>query len=85
MECISMDLLGQYSEMTWGHCSALTVICMLTSFVEVIPIEDKKTETFIKAYTKYVYSDNGGSKRHLFTNPAQSPSTQDMIHGRQWM
>ena len=35
---------------------------MLPSFVEVIPIEDKKTETVIKAYLKYVYADKGGSK-----------------------
>ena len=33
---------------------------MLTSFVELIPIEDKKTETVIKAYIKYVYTDKGG-------------------------
>ena len=35
---------------------------MLTSFVEVIPIEDKRTETIIKAYLKYVYTDKGRSK-----------------------
>ena len=57
-----MDFLGEYSEMAWGHHYALTVICMLTSFVEVIPIEDKKTETLIKAYIKYVYTHKGGSK-----------------------
>ena len=49
MACIAMDLLGEYSEMTQGHHYALTVICMLTSFVEVIPIEDKMAETVIKA------------------------------------
>ena len=36
---------------------------MLTSFVEVIPIEDKKTEIVIKAYSQVcVYTDKGGSK-----------------------
>ena len=55
MACISMDLLGQCNETTRGHHCALTVI-------EVIPIEDKKTETVIKTYIKYVYSDKGGSK-----------------------
>ena len=35
---------------------------MLTSFVEVIPIEDKKTEMVIKAYLKYMYADKGESK-----------------------
>ena len=42
MACITMDLLGDYSKTTQGHCYALTVICMLMSFVEVIPIEDKR-------------------------------------------
>ena len=40
----------------------MTIICLLTSFVEAIPIEDKKTETVIKAYIKYVYTNKGGSK-----------------------
>ena len=35
---------------------------MLTSFVEIIPIEDKNTKTVIKAYFKLIYSDKGGSK-----------------------
>ena len=33
--CIPMDLLGEYNETTLGHCYALTVICILTPFVEV--------------------------------------------------
>ena len=32
------------------------------SFVEVIITDDKKIETVIKAYLKYVYADKGGSK-----------------------
>ena len=59
---IAVDLLGEYSKMSRGHCYALTIICVLTSFVEVILIEDKKTETVIKAYLKYMYADKGGSK-----------------------
>ena len=59
---IAMDLLGEYSEMSWGHDYTLTIICKLKSFVEVILIEDKKAETVIKAYLKYVYADKGGSK-----------------------
>ena len=59
---IAMDLLGEYSKKSLGHHYALTVICMLTLFVEVILIEDKKTETVIKDYLKYVYADKGGSK-----------------------
>ena len=48
MACISVDLLGDCNEMMQCHHYALTVICMLNSFVEVIPIEDRKTETVIK-------------------------------------
>ena len=35
---------------------------MFMSFVEVILIEDKKTETVKKAYLKYMYADKGASK-----------------------
>ena len=52
---IAMDLLCEYPEMENGNCNALTIICMLTSFVSIIPIKDKKTETVINAYIKYVY------------------------------
>ena len=30
-----------------GNCCALTVICMLTSFVSIVPVKNKKTETMI--------------------------------------
>ena len=62
MAYIAMDLLCEYSKMSWGQCHVLTIICMLTSFVEVILVEDKKTKTAIKAYLRYVYADKGGSK-----------------------
>ena len=35
---------------------------MLTSFVNIIPIEDKKTETVINSYIKFIYADNGISE-----------------------
>ena len=41
---------------------SLTIICMLMSFVEVIPIENKRTDTVIKAYLGYIYADKVGSK-----------------------
>ena len=62
MTYITMHLLGEYSEKSRGHCYALTTIYMLKSFVEVIPIEDKRTDRVIKAYLKYIYADKGGSK-----------------------
>ena len=52
---------------------------MLTSFVEVIPVEDKKTETVIKAYIKYVYADKGGSK-FILTDRGGKFSSEAMIY-----
>ena len=84
MACITVDLLGEYSDTSQGSCYALSVICMLTSFVEVVPIEDKKTETVIKAYIKYMYANKGGSKFILtdrgskFSNEAMSYITEQL-------
>ena len=54
MPFITMDLLGEYSEMENDNHYALTLICILTSFVNIIPIKDKKTEIAINAYIKYI-------------------------------
>ena len=62
MAYIAVDVLGKYSEMSWGLHYALTIKCMFTSFVEIILIKDKKAETVITAYLKYVYTDKGGAK-----------------------
>ena len=43
MSFIAMDLLGEYPEVENGTHCAFTVICMLTLFVNIIPIKDKKT------------------------------------------
>ena len=63
-----MDLLGEYLEMENGNCYALTVICMLTSFVNIISIKDKKTEMVVNAYIKYTYADKGISNFVLPNN-----------------
>ena len=57
-----MDLSGEHPETENGNHYALTIICMLTSFVNIIPIKDKKIEMVINAYIKYIYADKGGSK-----------------------
>ena len=41
---------------------------MLTSFVNIIPIKDKKTEMVINKYIKYIYADKGRSKFILSDN-----------------
>ena len=68
MSFITMDLLVKYPETENGNHYALTIICMLTSFVNIIPIKDKKTETVINPYIKYTYADKGGSKFILSDN-----------------
>ena len=63
-----MDLLGEYPEMENGNPYVLTIICTLTSFVNIIPIKDKKTEMVINVYIKYLYADKGRSKFILSKN-----------------
>ena len=62
MSFSSMDLLGPYRDTEKGNKYALTVICMLTNHVFMIPIKSKSTEEFIKAYLTVVYCTFGGSK-----------------------
>ena len=68
MSFIAMDLLGEYPEMENGKHYTLTVTCMLTSFVNIIPIKDKKTETGNNAYIKYIYADKVRSEFILSDN-----------------
>ena len=68
MSFIAMDLLGEYPEMENGNCYALTIICMLTLFVNIIPIKDEKTEMVISTYIKHIHSDKGSSKCVLSDN-----------------
>ena len=83
MSFIVMFLLGKYPKTENGNHYALTVICMLTSFVSIVPIEDKKTETVINAYIRYIYADKGGSQfilSLLKTNKDSSMCTPHHIH-----
>ena len=57
-----MDLLGPYNENENGNQYALTVICLLTNYVFMVPIKTKTTEDIITTYSKHVYSTFGGSK-----------------------
>ena len=68
MSFIAMDLLGEYPETENGNCYALTAICMLTPFVKIILVKDKKTEMLINAYIKHIYADSGRSKFILSNN-----------------
>ena len=63
-----MYLIGKYPEMEDDNCYALTVTYLLTSFVSIVTIKDKKTETVINAYIKYKYANKGGSQFILSDN-----------------
>ena len=62
MSFISMDLVGPYRETENCNQHALTVICMLTNCIFMIPIRSKSTKDIIKAYLTGVYSTFRGSK-----------------------
>ena len=49
MAFISMDLLSPYSKMESGSQYTLTVICILTNHVFMIPIKTKTTDDVIDA------------------------------------
>ena len=68
MSFIVIDLLGKYPEMENSNCYALTIICILTSFVSIVPIKNNKTENMIDTYIKYIYEDKGGSQFILSDN-----------------
>ena len=74
MSFVSMDLLGPYCNTEQGNQYALTVICMLTYYVFMMPIRSKSTKEVIKAYLKGVYSTFGGSKYILFDRGNQFTS-----------
>ena len=58
----SMDLVEPYRKMENGNQYTLTVICMLTNYIFMIPIRSKSTEHIIKACLTGVYSTFRGSK-----------------------
>ena len=53
MPFISINLLGPCSEMEYGNQYVLTVICMLTNYVFMVPIKTKTIEDIINAYLKH--------------------------------
>ena len=55
---------------------------MLTSFVSVVPIKDKKTETVINAYIKYFYADKGESQFILSENGKEFSTASIAIYCR---
>ena len=76
MSFISMDLVGPYRETENGNQYALTVICMLTTYIFMIPIRSKSTEDIIKAYLTGAYSTFGGSKYILSDCSSEFTSKQ---------
>ena len=64
-----MDLIGEFHPpMSRKHRYASTVICMLTGYVFLIPLQTKTAEEVIQAYIDQVYSRFGGSLKILSDN-----------------
>ena len=50
IDFICMDLIGEFHPPTsYGHCYALTAVCMLTGFTWCIPLKTKTAEEVAKA------------------------------------
>ena len=71
-----MDLLGLYSKTDSGKKSMLTLICMLTNYVYMIPIKTNTIEDVINAYVKHVYAIFSGSKYILSNSGGEFSSKQ---------
>ena len=66
MQFISTDLIGEFHPPTSkGKRYALTVICMLTSYVFCIPLKTKTAEEVLQAYIDNMYSKFGRSLKIL--------------------
>ena len=73
----TMDLVGSNSEMENWYPYVLTVICMLTNYVFMIPINTKTTEDVINAHLKkHVYATFCGSKYMLSDRGGEFSSKQ---------
>ena len=76
MSFISMNLIGPYKEIENGNQYALTIICMLTNYIFMIPIRSKSTKDIMKAYHTGVYSTFRASKHILSDHDSEFTSKQ---------
>jgi hypothetical protein len=66
MAVLAMDLIGPFPTGLYRY--ALTAICMLTSYVFIIPIADKHANTVVSAYMRCILSSHGSSEVILSDN-----------------
>ena len=78
METICIDLIGPLPETSSGNKFALTVICLLTNYMFMVPIPNKTTQQVIHAYPKHIHAQFGGS-RYILTDRG-SEFTSQMMH-----
>ena len=76
MSFISMDLLGTYQETEKGNQYALAVICMLKTYIFMIPIRSKTTEEVMKVFLTGVFSPFGGNRYILSDRSSKLTSKQ---------
>ena len=67
---IAVDLI-KLSPTTQGNCYALTCMDLFTSFLLIVPLRDRTSETVIDAYRNKIYSIVAGSTHILSDNGAE--------------
>ena len=63
-----MDFIGSVGVTSKGNQCALTVICMLTSYVMCIYLADKSADTVVGTSLNNIYCEFGGSRKILSDN-----------------
>ena len=76
MSFTSMDLLGPYCKTEKGDQYGLTLVCMLTNYVFMIPNRSKSIEEVTTAYLMDVYYKFGGSQYILSDKGGEITSKQ---------
>ena len=71
MGIISMDLMGPFEVMSRGNQYALTVICVLNTYVISIPLVDKSAHTVVTGYLEDIYCICRGCKTILSNNGSE--------------
>ena len=61
MANIAIDLLGPYLPTSRGNERILSCMDLLTHYLYLVPIKNKKADTIVTAYTENIYTEARGS------------------------
>ena len=71
MAVLPMDTIGHLPVMYKGNRWALTAICLLTSYLFAVPMEERSAENVIQAYLSGILAHKSGSVAILSDNGAE--------------